>query len=143
MCYDSKLDNDNAVIESYLIKHFTTHRPQNATPQFDRVAMLWALQTQDIATFWKCFSNYIQTNDTQKMPRYYQEAALLYGNLEKSVNISNMPFDKAVLTSYENFNRFSSGHAVRSIEVSRFPYSERFGNTFYFYYYFIRNLNTY
>lgn len=143
MCYDSTLDNDNAVIESYLIKHFTTHRPQNATPQFDRVAMLWALQTQDIATFWKCFSNYIQTNDTQKMPRYYQEAALLYGNLEKSVNISNMPFDKAVLTSYENFNRFSSGHAVRSIEVSRFPYSERFGNTFYFYYYFIRNLNTY
>ena len=77
------------------------------------------------------------------MPRYYQEAALLYGNLEKSVNISNMPFDKAVLTSYENFNRFSSGHAVRSIEISRFPYSERFGNTFYFYYYFIRNLNTY
>lgn len=143
VCYENTLSNDQALIEPYLIKHFTSARPANATAQFDRVAMLWALQTQDIATFWRCFSNYIQTNDTQKMPRHYQEAALLYGNLEKNVDISNMPFDKAIKASYDSFNRYSSQHRVRTTEEAKFPYYERFGGTFYYYYYFIRNLNTY
>lgn len=143
MCYDSKLNNDQALIETYLIKHFTTARPENATAKFDKVAMLWALQTQDIPTFWRCFSNYIQTNDTQNMPRHYQEAALLYGNLEKNIDISNMPFDKAITASYDKFNRYSSQQRVRSTEESKFPFYEQFGNTFFYYYYFIRNLNTY
>ena len=143
MCYNNTLSNDQALIETYLINHFTAKRPENATLQFDKVAMLWALQTQDIGTFWRCFSHYVQTNDTQKMPRHYQEAAYLYGNLEKNVNISNMPFDKTITASYDSFNRFSSQHRVRTIEESKYPFYERFGETFYYYYYFIRNLNTY
>ena len=37
------------------------------------------------------------------MPRHFQEAAYLYGNLEKNVDISNMPFDPAVVESYKAF----------------------------------------
>lgn len=143
MCYDSELSNDKSLIETYLLNHFTKNRGTHATPYFDRVAMLWAMQTQDIPTFWICFNNYLTTNNPTEMPRHYQEAAILYGNLEKSVDVSKMPFDKSVITTYENFNKYVQQNRVSNMELARYPFYQRFGKTFYYFYYFVRNLNTY
>jgi membrane protein DedA with SNARE-associated domain len=143
MCYESELSNDRSVIETYLLDHFTKNRGANATPYFDRVAMLWALHTQDIPTFWICFNNYLTTNNPTEMPRHYQEATLLYGNLEKNVDISKMPFDKSVVTTFNNFNRYTQQNRVSNLDLASYSFAQNFGNTFYYYYYFIRNLNTY
>lgn len=139
MCHDNKLNNDNSLIEPYLIAHFTKSRSSIASPLFDRVAMLWALQTQDINTFWNCLSYYLDSNPTSSLPRHYQEAALLYSTLEKGVDIREMPISKAVIESYNSFNQYASHNPVRSIVESRVPYCSLYGNTFFYYYFFIRN----
>ena len=77
------------------------------------------------------------------MPRHYQEATLLYGNLEKNVDISKMPFDKSVVTTFNNFNRYTQQNRVSNLDLASYSFAQNFGNTFYYYYYFIRNLNTY
>lgn len=143
ICRDNILDNDNVMIEMYLMNYFTKKRPINATPEFDRISVMWAMQTQDIPTFWNCFSNYTVTNVIKKMPRYYQEAALLYGNLEKNVDLSSMPFDNEVISSFNNFNNFASKNPVRDLDKSRPLYYNKFGKTFYYFYYFIRGLKSF
>lgn len=143
ICRDNIIDNDNVMIEVYLMNYFTKKRPINATPAFYRIALMWAMQTQDIPTFWNCFSNYTATNVIKKMPRYYQEAALLYGNLEKNVDISSLPFDKEVISSFNNFNNFASKNPVRDLDESRPIYFNEFGKTFFYFYYFIRGLKSF
>jgi hypothetical protein len=143
ICKDNTIDNDNVMIEMYLMNYFTKKRPTYATPEFDRISLMWAMQTQDIPTFWSCFSNYTTTNVIKRMPRYYQEAALLYGNLEKNVDISSMPFDKEVISSFNNFNNFASKNPVRDLDESRPLYYNKFGKTFYYFYYFIRGLKSF
>lgn len=143
ICRDNIIDNDNVMIEKYLLNYFTKERPMLATPEYDRIAMMWAMQTQDIPTFWRCFSNYTTTNIIKRMPKHYQEAALLYGNLEKSVDISSMPFDQEVISSFNNFNNFATNNPVRDLDESRPLYYSKFGKTFYYFYYFIRGIKSF
>ena len=143
MCYDDRLSNDQAIIETFIMNHFTSHRSTQATPQFDRAAMLWALRTQDIGLFWITFLNYLGSNDPKSIPRHYQEAAILYSNLERNTGIQSLPFDRQVKESYDAFVNYEKSHPVRNISESAYPYSKRFGKTFWFYYYFIRGQETF
>ena len=143
MCYDDRLSNDQAIIEPFIMNHFTSHRPEQATPQFDRAAMLWTLRTQDIQLFWITFLNYLGSNDPKSIPRHYQEAAILYSNLERNTGIQSLPFDRQVRENYEAFVNYEKSHPVRNISESAYPYSKRFGKTFWFYYYFIRGQETF
>ena len=80
------------------------------------------------------------------MPIHYQEAALLYGNLEKNVDISQMPFDKMVDARFKDFMRFAQKHAVENAErdpkIKKIFY-ERYGKTFWYFYFFIRDVKSY
>ncbi|MBO7588929.1 MAG: hypothetical protein J6T18_05845 [Bacteroidaceae bacterium] len=143
MCYDDRLSNDQAIIEPFIMNHFTSHRPAIATPQFDRAAMLWALRTQDIQLFWLTFLNYLGSNNPKAIPRHYQEAAILYSNLERNSGIQSLPFDRQVRENYDAFVSYEKSHPVRSISESAYPYSKRFGKTFWFFYYFIRGQETF
>ncbi|HZK03317.1 MAG TPA: DUF6057 family protein [Bacteroidaceae bacterium] len=147
VCDKNWLDNDQASLESYLLKYFTTYQPDNGSLLFYETAMLWAMYSQDINTFWRCFSNYINSvkNITQidKLPKHYQEAALLYGNLEHGVDISRMIFNKDVVESYTNFNRFAALNPVPDIDELSYTYHKKFGKTFFYFYYFIRNIRSY
>ena len=70
-----------------------------------------------------------------------QEAALLYSSLEKDV--MELPYDKTVRDSYDAFNRYVNSHPIRSLKEASYPYCKQFGKTFFYFYYFIRNLQTY
>ena len=141
MCFENRMSNDMTKSETFLIRHFSEPEPTNATPEYDRAALLWAMRTQNISLFWQHLYYYINSNKVIKLPRSVEEAALLYNNLEKGG--FELSYSKTVKDSYDAFNRFVSSNSVRNLKESSYPYYRKFGKTFFYYYYFMRDLQTY
>ena len=144
--YEDQLDGDNSLVEIYLLKYFANTYNEYSTPMFDEAALMSALTLKDIPTFWECFFRYANSHMNSRMPTHYQEAALLYGNLEKSVDISKMPFDKVVEARFRDFMRFAQKHAVENVErdpEAKKLFYERYGKTFWYFYFFIRDVKSY
>ena len=144
--YEDQLDGDNSLVEIYLLNYFAHSYSDLSTPMFDEAALMCALTLKDIPTFWNCFFRYANSHKTDRMPTHYQEAALLYGNLEKNVDISKMPFDKTVKMRFQDFMRFAQKHAVENVErdpEAKKLFYDRYGNTFWYFYFFIRDVKSY
>lgn len=147
-CYDDQLDGDNSLVEIYLLNHFSRWFSDTTTPMFDEMGMMCALILKDIPTFWQNFFRFANSHRTERMPTHFQEAALLYGNLEPGkVDISKMPFDKPVEMKFKAFMEFARTHAMgdyaeRDPEVRQL-FFEKFHNTYYYFYFFIRDVKSY
>ena len=141
MCFEDRMSNDMVKSEVFIINHFLYNEPLHPTPEYDRAALLFAMRIQDIPRFRERLIYYVNSNDFRTLPRSVQEAAILYNDLEKK-NIE-LPYNKEIQDSYNAFKRFVNANPVRSIKESAYPYSQKFGNTFFYYYYFVRNLQTY
>ena len=144
--YEDQLDGDNSLVEIYLLNYFAHNYSEFTTPMFDEAALMCALTLKDIPTFWNCFFRYASSHHTNRMPIHYQEAALLYGNLEKNVDISKMPFDKMVDARFKDFMRFAQKHAVENVErdpEAKKLFYDRYGKTFWYFYFFIRDVKSY
>ena len=144
--YEDQLDGDNSLVEIYLLNYFAHNYSEFTTPMFDEAALMCALTLKDIPTFWTCFFRYANSHHASRMPIHYQEAALLYGNLEKKVDISKMPFDKMVDARFKDFMRFAQKHAVENVErdpEAKKLFYDRYGKTFWYFYFFIRDVKSY
>ncbi len=143
--YEDQLDGDNTLVEIYLLNYFAHAYNPKSTPLFDETALMCALTLKDIPTFWNCFSRYANSHPT-RMPKHYQEAALLYGNLEKGVDISKMPFDQSIKLRFQDFMRFSQKNASENVEnnpEAKKKFFDRYGDTFWYFYFFIRDVKSY
>lgn len=143
MNFNDKLNSDHAVVENYLMRHFV-YDPSPDTLYHEQ-AVYSALWTKDISIFWRHFASYAQEHVGQPMPVHLQEAAYLYGHLENQVDISNMPFDNSVKQQYDAFMEAAQryGESEMTEEQMRQALYRQFGNTFYYEYFFIRDLKLY
>ena len=141
MCFDDQMSNDMGKTEIYLISHFLDKEPSSATPEYDRTALLFAMRTQDIPRFWERLYYYVNSNDFKELPHSVQEAALLYSTLEKDDR--QLPINDNIIKSYDAFNRYVQSHPIRNMKEAEYPYCQKFGQTFFYFYYFMRNLQTY
>lgn len=139
----NELTSDQSLVEIFLINHFSTHDSNDLA--FQEQAMIFALQTKDIQTFWSRFFRYAPMMEAAKkhMPVHIQEAAYLYGHLEDKVDISNMPFDKEVVDTYNNFMAAAQSYGNLSEKEMKPLMYDRFGGTFYFDYFFTRDQHSY
>lgn len=141
-CFDDRMTNDMVKSETFLLSHFTGQQPPSSTPEYDRAALFFAMRTQDIPLFWDKLAYYVSSNNFKVMPRNVQEAIILYSTLENR-DYSRLPLEEKVQKSYDSFNRFAQSHPVRSIKESSYPYWQKYGKTFFYFYYFIRDMQTY
>ena len=139
--YDDQLASDNAMVEYYLMNKFANTFSND--PLLQEQTLLAALWTKDIQTFWPHFFDYARLHPKDHMPRHYQEAAYLYGHLEHEVDISGMPFDEQVKRDYQEFMAMAQQYHGMSEEQLRPIMYPRFGKTFYFEYFLIRNQKLY
>ncbi len=139
--YDDYLASDNAMVEYFLMNKFAN--TFSADTLFQEQSLLSALWTKDIQTFWPHFFNYARLHPNEHMPRHYQEAAYLYGHLEHEVDVSNMPFDQQVVQDYNDFMAMAQQYSGMSEEQLKKIMYPRFGKTFYFEYFLIRNQKLY
>lgn len=140
MTGDNHLDSDNMLVELYIINTFASSQGEN--PLFQEMTLLCAMLQRDIPHFWPRFFDYCSLHRGEHIPTHYQEAAYLYGHLENQVDISHMPFDDTVRESYEAFMRFNDECGPMTTEQKKAAFRPQFGNTFYYYYFLQRNLQT-
>ena len=135
------LASDNGLVEYFLMHQIVNYETED--PVMQDMVLSAALWTKDIATFWPRFNKYALLHVGQRMPTHYQEAAYLYGHLENNVDISRMPFDESVKQNYEAFMALAQQCAGMSEEQMRPIFYPRFGHTFYYDYFLVRNQKLY
>jgi hypothetical protein len=135
------LSSDNTLVEKFLMYQFTGNASTDTL--YHEQAVYAALWTKDIATFWRNFFIYAQSHLGQHMPTHFQEAAYLYGQLEHEVDISGMPFEPGVIQTYNEFMQAAQQcRGMTEEQMARALYP-RFGHTFYYEYYLVRNQKLY
>lgn len=138
------LDGDEGLCEMYLLNYFSNS--QNPNPMFQEQTLVYALVSKDIDRFWKRFFQYATLHINEPMPIHYQEAAFLYGNLEKKVDISRMPFDRdRIIGRFANFQRATGMYAREGMSVEQMGEAMKpeFGDTFWWFYFFCKGVKSY
>lgn len=136
-----RMSSDETMVEKFIMNHLA-HRNSD-DPLCQEAAVYAALWTKDINTFWSRFFPYANSHIGKPMPIHIQEAVYLYGHLEHTVDISHMPFDPSVVKSYEDLMQTAQQYSnLSEAEMAQALYP-RFGSTYYYDYYFVRNQKLY
>lgn len=142
----STLDGDEGLCEMYLINYFSNTMNKDSK-YLQELTLMYALIQKDIQLFWPRFFLYATLHKGEDMPVHYQEAALLYGRLEpQSMDVSNMPFDKEkILDRYASFNQMSQSLLASGMTPEQVGESMKgtFGDTFWWFYFFCRDVHSY
>ena len=140
MTYPDRLDGDNTLVEMYLLNSFA--KGNGDDPYFQEMTLICALIMKDIDLFWPRFMKFATMNPKIHMPRYYQEAAYLYGHLENKVDISRMPFDQSVKDTYDRFMQFNQQCGPMDDKQKAEAFAPMFSDTFYYFYFLVRGQKT-
>ncbi len=142
--FNNTLDGDQGLCEMYLIQYFSNM--MNDDPKFQEQTIAFALIQKDIQLFWPRFFAYATMHENESMPIHYQEAAYLYGHLEHGVAIDKMPFnEERIVKRYEAFQNATQRllrNGLSSPEVGE-QVKSQFGDTFWWFYFFCRDVHSY
>ena len=146
-CYNDFLDVDESYVEAYLTKNLT-----NATDSMSRfyveAAMVSALTRKDAKSFWFFLNYYVNELKANSLPRYYQEAVLLFLNVDKgrTVQVPQAFIEKFISVSTDNrmkrFMQLVSRHKGESEEEMAPYFKDDFGDSYFYFYFFVRNIKT-
>ena len=135
------LTSDMMQAEKFLMGQLVNGKSDD--PLYKEQSLIAALWMKDIQLFWPRFFDYAESRKGERMPTHFQEAAYLYGHLEKGVDISHMPFDDQVKRDYEGFMTLAERCAGMTEEQMAEVFYPYYGHTFYYEYYLIRNQKLY
>lgn len=141
----SVLDGDNGLCEMYLLNYFSNTINKDSE-LLQELTLNYAMIQKDIKLFWPRFFLFAREHPSMKMPRHYQEAAYLYGHLEPdNVDIRKMPFDKEVIERYQSFQQMSQSLLRTGMEAPQIgeAMKQAYGDTFYWFYFFCRDVHSY
>ena len=140
--YKNTLGGDNGYTEDFLMKQLVIST-YTGDPIFQEQALLATLWTKDIKQFWYHFYNYIRLHPDGPMPRYYQEAAYLYGKIGDRNDLDRLPFDAGIKDTFEHFMKSASKYNHKDVEICRQGLYPFYGETYYYDYYMMKNLPEY
>lgn len=145
VCYKDQLWEDIRGCEYALSHHFLETSSEKATPLYDRVALFWALKSQNATAFWTKFLLYIESSDISKLDRYYQEAAYLYSHIGNNKTLMSLPYDNNTRELYDSFMATVQKHGtdIENLNDARRIFPVRLRNTYYYYYFFVRGLESF
>ena len=140
--YDNFLGADNGYVEKNLM---TTLSETDADDlYFQEQAVLGAMWTRNPDDFWDRFQHYVDMlPEGSNVPRIFQEAAYLFANMQQRSDTEAMPLDENVK---KNFRAFISemqqykGPRAQQMRSALYP---SFGNTYYYEYFFLKDITYY
>ncbi|MCF0198182.1 MAG: hypothetical protein HUK02_02515 [Bacteroidaceae bacterium] len=153
--YPDRLDGDMTLVEMYLLKAFANG--VGAEPYYQEMTLICSLIMKDIDLFWPRFHGYINMHRNDKemrVPTHYQEAAYLYSMLEpqrpsemwpgltNAEAAERIPFDEGVKQKYKDFMNFNTQCGSMSEEQKKVAFAPMYGDTFYYFYFLVRNQKT-
>ena len=144
--YNNYVKNDadfnDLKIQDYYVQQLV-RSTYKGDPIFQEQTLLASLWTKDINHFWYHFYDYVELHPNSPMPRYYQEAAYLYGKLQERSDLDKMPFDTGIKDGFERFATSMSHYDGKEEIVARQELYPFFGDTYYYDYYAMRHLPEY
>jgi len=120
------------MLEEYLI--YSLAAIHTGTPELLELALQCNLEKKNSTRFWLLFNFYIQTHS--RIPVHYQEAALLFSNLEKNIDISRIKFDNEVINDFGKFLRMVKQYEQLSRPELEPIFMKDFGKTYWYFYFF-------
>ena len=145
MDYNNQLDADQNLAELYLLGSFSHTWSRNLL--YQEASMMFTLINKNIPMFWPRFFSYIDTHE--RIPIHYQEAAALYYSLEPPHNdmgivapLEAIPLDDAVRERFARFQQKANQNSHRTEEEMKAILRPEFGDTFYYFYFLIRDVQT-
>ena len=136
MHYSNVLSGDHGDVENFIMKRLAECNYKD-DEMFQEQTLLASLWTKSAQQFWYHFSDYVSLHPKTHVPRHYQEAAYLFGNLEERQDIDRMPFDQSVKMSFDNFMKVAQRFDNMDVESCR-KGLKAFSNTYYYDYYLMR-----
>ena len=128
MSEDDQLTSDNMLAEAFLLNHFANRDSQDPVTQ--EASLMFALQSCNKEVFKKRLQHAIVLQPQRHVPLHCQEALCVY-NLSDSFNVDN-----AIKKNYEAFMSSASQLRGMDMQQAKATMYERFGNTFFYDYYF-------
>ena len=135
--YPDMVGADNGYAERYVMNHLAVMDSDD--PYFQEQCLLATLWTKDSRQFWYHFAKYLNLHPGKSIPRYYQEAAFLYTDIEGGAPFK-IPFDDGIEKSYMQFvkllERFD-GRDIQEAQAALYPF---FGDSFFYEYYLMSHI---
>lgn len=153
--FPNRLDGDMTLVEMYLLRTFSTG--MGADPYYQEMTLVCSMIMKDINLFWPRFQRYVvmhQNDAGFRVPTHYQEAAYLFSMLEpqresamwpgftNAQAAEKIPFDPSVKQRYADFMQFNAQCGNMSEAQKKQAFLPRFGDTFYYFYFLVRNQKT-
>ena len=141
MHYADIQSEGNGYVEKNLMNMLS--RQDSDDPYFQEQAVLGAMWTRNPNDFWPRFERYVNQHSDGPIPRIFQEAAFLFGNLQQQDFINQLPFDKNVKDNFYGFMKIMEQAQGKPSIQTRDYLMQNYGNTYYFEYFFLRDITYY
>ena len=135
--YPDFIGSGQVYAESYMMKLLA--RLDSEDPYFHEQCLLATLWTKNSRQFWTSFLKYLNQHSGEPIPRYYQEAAFLYTDLEGGAPVK-IPFDSGIKNTYMQFVKLLEKYDGRDVKEVRAALYSLFGDTYFFQYYLMGDL---
>lgn len=139
--YRDALELDDSYVEVYLSKSLSNTFAKDDSRLYAEAAVVFALIRKDVKLFWDAMSRYINKGNIKRVPNHIQEAIILFTNLNKDVT-TNIPIDFNVKSRFESFIKKVQEHKGEKEEEMAPSFVEKYGDTYWYFYFFIRNIKT-
>lgn len=134
MHYDNALSIEGGDVERNIMSLLAEQDADDSF--FQEQAVLGTLWMKDQQKFWKRFTHYAKLLPNAPMPRIFQEGAYLFGKMTNRTDLTQLPFDKNVIETYNAFMNDAVKYNNQDIAVARDGLYPDYGNTYYYEYYF-------
>jgi hypothetical protein len=135
--HQNRADSDNGYVERSLMTLLSM--TDSDDPYFQEQAVLGAMWTRNPDDFWPRLTRYVELHPNGKIPRIFQEAAFLFGNLQQNDIIFRLPLDDSVKESFSAFMQQMKQYEGRRADQVRIL-MPTFGHTYYFEYFFLKDI---
>lgn len=138
--YSDRIDVVNGYVEKFLMTTLAQHDADDL--YFQEQAVLGAMWTREPKYFWPRMKHYIELSNGN-VPRIFQEAVWLYGNIEGIEGIDKWSLEHGVKESFQAFMQMMEQLKQSPNQMLKNNMMARFGNTYYFEYFFLQNITYY
>lgn len=134
---DNFLTADMAQMERFLVEHFST--AESNEPLLQEQILVANMQTKNVKQAWRQLYLYTEIHSGSRLPKHYQEALCLFGNLQ-GINVNHIPFDADVMSNYREFMATVGRFQQQGMSMERIAplVYDRFHTTYYYDFYFNR-----
>lgn len=142
MHYTDHLDAVEGRVEKCVMTTLAQHDADDL--YFQEQSVLGAMWTREPDYFWPRFEHYYELNGDRPVPRIFQEAAWLFANMQGQEGLEEWELEGGVKENFYSFMKLMEQYRTspNNGQIRQFLY-DRYGDTYYFEYFFLRGITYY